>query len=60
MRPRFSEDRGTIHSLDYHLVTQHVSYENIIEISFYNTIPKFINNFLAYLFFSLTSPQFSV
>jgi hypothetical protein len=48
MRPRFSEGRGTIPSLVYHFMTQPVSYENIIEISFYNTIREFINNFLTY------------
>jgi hypothetical protein len=48
MKPRFSKDRGTIHPLVYHSLRQRVSYENIIEISFYNTIPKFINIFLIY------------
>ena len=36
----------TIYPLIYHSLKQRVSYENIIEISFYNTILKFINIFL--------------
>jgi len=56
MKPGFSKDRETIHPLIYYSLRQRVSYENIIEISFYNTILKFINIFLNY--FSL--PVFSL
>jgi hypothetical protein len=48
MKPGFSEDRGAIHPLTHHFLRKRVSYENVIEISFYNTIPKFINIFLNY------------
>ncbi len=61
MKPGFSKDGGATHPLIYHFLRQRVSYENVIEISFYNTIPKFINIFLNYFshkYFSLPSPSF--
>ncbi len=48
MKPGLSKDRGAIHPLIYHFLRQRVSYENVTEISFYNTILKFINIFLNY------------
>jgi hypothetical protein len=48
MKPGLSKDRRAIHPLIYHFLRQRVSYENVIEISFYNTILEFINIFLNY------------
>jgi hypothetical protein len=48
MKPGFSKDEVATHPLIYHFLRQRVSYENVIEISFYNTIPTFINIFLNY------------
>ena len=48
MKPGFPKDGGATHPLIYHFLRQRVSHENVIEISFYNTILRFINIFLIY------------